>query len=97
LRAASNSHFKSCTTPIGHNRRAPPPQKDLSPTGIAIAGMDNCFVGQLIKLESEFLNAIAQVKNREAVGDSSTQVRVGLKFLAVSFNLPRGTFVGITV
>jgi len=71
--------------------------KDLSPTGIAIAGMESCFVGQLIKLESEFLNAIAQVKNREAVGDSSTQVRVGLKFLAVSFNLPRGTFVGITV
>jgi len=70
---------------------------DFSPTGIAIAGPDHFFVGQLVKMESELLSAVAQVKNRKAPGDASIPVRVGLKFVTVSFNLPRGTFVGVTV
>jgi len=37
------------------------------------------------------------VKNRKVPGDASIPVRVGLKFVTVSFNLPRGTFVGVTV
>ena len=70
---------------------------DFSPTGIAIVAPDRFFVGQLVKIDSEILGAVAQVKNHEAIGGSSTPVRVGLKFLTVSFNLPRGTFVGVTV
>ena len=70
---------------------------DFSPTGIAISGSDHFFVGQLIKIESELLSAVAQVKNQEAPGEASIPVRVGLKFMTVSFNLPRGTFVGVTV
>jgi len=70
---------------------------DFSPTGIAIVGADYFFIGQLIKIESELLNAVAEVKNRESADESSTPIRVGLKFLTVSFNLPRGTFVGVTV
>ena len=70
---------------------------DFSTTGIAIAGADHFFIGQLIKIESEPLSAVAEVKNHEAIGESSAPVRVGLKFLTVSFNLPRGTFVGVTV
>ena len=70
---------------------------DFSTSGIAIAGADHFFIGQLIKIESELLSAVAQVKNLESVDGSSTPKRVGLQFLAVSFNLPRGTFVGVTV
>jgi hypothetical protein len=70
---------------------------DFSPTGIAIAGADHFFVGQLIKIESEILSAVAQVKNQESAGESASPIRVGLKFMTVSFNLPRGTFVGVTV
>jgi len=70
---------------------------DFSPTGIAIAGSDHFFIGQLIKIESEPLSAVAQVKNQEAAGEACIPVRVGLKFMTVSFNLPRGTFVGVTV
>jgi hypothetical protein len=70
---------------------------DFSPTGIAIAGADHFFVGQLIKIESELLSAVAQVKNQESPGESAGPIRVGLKFMTVSFNLPRGTFVGVTV
>ena len=70
---------------------------DFSVTGIAIAGADHFFIGQLIKIESELLSAVAEVKNHEAVGETSAPVRVGLKFMTVSFNLPRGTFVGVTV
>ena len=73
---------------------------DFSTSGIAMAGTGEFFIGQLVKLESELLSAIAQVKNLEAVEERSapkTPKRVGLKFVAVSFNLPRGTFVGVTV
>jgi hypothetical protein len=70
---------------------------DFSPTGIAIAGADHFFVGQLIKIESELLSAVAQVKNQESPAEASSPIRVGLKFMTVSFNLPRGTFVGVTV
>jgi hypothetical protein len=70
---------------------------DFSPTGIAIAGPDHFFVGQLIKIESELLSAVAQVKNQESNAEASSPIRVGLKFMTVSFNLPRGTFVGVTV
>jgi len=70
---------------------------DFSTSGIAIAAADHFFIGQLIKIESELLSAVAQVKNLESVDGSSTPKRVGLQFLAVSFNLPRGTFVGVTV
>jgi hypothetical protein len=70
---------------------------DFSPTGIAIAGADHFFVGQLIKIESELLSAVAQVKNQESPGEVAGPIRVGLKFMTVSFNLPRGTFVGVTV
>jgi hypothetical protein len=70
---------------------------DFSPTGIAIAGADHFFVGQLIKIESELLSAVAQVKNQESPGESAGPIRVGLKIMTVSFNLPRGTFVGVTV
>jgi hypothetical protein len=70
---------------------------DFSPTGIAIAGADHFFVGQLVKIESELLSAVAQVKNQESPGEVSGPIRVGLKFITVSFNLPRGTFVGVTV
>jgi curved DNA-binding protein CbpA len=70
---------------------------DFSPTGIAIAGPDHFFIGQLIKIESELLSAVAQVKNQESNVEASSPIRVGLKFMTVSFNLPRGTFVGVTV
>jgi len=70
---------------------------DFSTTGIAIAGADHFFIGQLIKIESEPLSAVAEVKNHEAIGEASAPVRVGLQFRTVSFNLPRGTFVGVTV
>jgi hypothetical protein len=70
---------------------------DFSPTGIAIMGTDHFFVGQLIKIESKLLNAVAQVKNLESPGVASSPIRVGLKFMTVAFNLPRGTFVGVTV
>ena len=70
---------------------------DFSPTGIAIAGSDHFFIGQLIKIESELLSAVAEVKNLESAGEPSVPVRVGLKFITVSFNLPRGTFIGVTV
>jgi hypothetical protein len=70
---------------------------DFSPTGIAIAGADHFFVGQLIKIDSELLSAVAQVKNQESPGEAASLIRVGLKFMTVSFNLPRGTFVGVTV
>src|SRR5205823_12017945 len=71
--------------------------KNLSPTGVAIVGADHFFIGQLIKLESEMLRAVAQVKNRESIGESATPEKVGLKFVTVSFNLSRGTFVAVTV
>jgi c-di-GMP-binding flagellar brake protein YcgR len=70
---------------------------DFSPTGIAIVGADHFFIGQLIKIESELLNAVAEVKNQEANVEPSFPVRVGLKFITVSFNLPKGTFVGVSV
>jgi len=70
---------------------------DFSPTGIAIVGADHFFIGQLIKIESELLNAVAEVKNQESNAEPSFPVRVGLKFVTVSFNLPRGTFVGVSV
>jgi curved DNA-binding protein CbpA len=71
--------------------------KDFSPTGIAFAANDHFFNDQLIKIDSPLLNAVAQVKNHEPIHPTSPQVRVGLKFMAVSFNLPRGTFIGVTV
>jgi curved DNA-binding protein CbpA len=71
--------------------------KDFSPTGIAFAASDHFFIGQVIKIESSQLSAVAQVKNHEAISTVSTDVRVGLKFMAVSFSLPRGTFIGVTV
>jgi hypothetical protein len=70
---------------------------DFSPSGIAIAGADHFFVGQLIKIESEILSAVAQVKNQESPGEAAGPIRVGLQFVTVSFNLPRGTFIGVTV
>jgi len=70
---------------------------DFSTSGIAIAGADHFFIGQLVKIESEYLNAVAQVKNLETIDEAATPKRVGLQFIAVSFNLPRGTFVGVTV
>jgi hypothetical protein len=70
---------------------------DFSPTGIAIMGIDHFFVGQLIKIDSELLSAVAQVKNVESSREASAAIRVGLKFMTVAFNLPRGTFVGVTV
>jgi hypothetical protein len=70
---------------------------DFSPAGIAMMGAAHFFVGQLVKIESELLNAVAQVKNLESRGEAANPVRVGLKFMTVSFNLPRGTFVGVTV
>ena len=38
-----------------------------------------------------------QVKNLESLCEGIGPIRVGLKFMTVSFNLPRGTFVGVTV
>jgi hypothetical protein len=70
---------------------------DFSPTGISIMGSGHFFVGQLIKIESEFVSAVAQVKNLESPGEVPGPIRVGLKFMTVAFNLPRGTFVGVTV
>ena len=70
---------------------------DFSPTGIAIVGNAHFFVGQLVKIESELLNSVAQVKNLESSVEASIPRRVGLKFMTVAFNLPRGTFVGVTV
>jgi hypothetical protein len=70
---------------------------DFSISGIAIAGADHFFIGQLIKIESEPLSAVAEVKNHEVIDESSAPVRVGLQFKTVSFNLTRGTFVGVTV
>ena len=70
---------------------------DFSPTGIAMAGTAHFFVGQLVKIECELLNAVAQVKNLETPVEVSGPIRVGLKFVTVAFNLPRGTFVGVTV
>jgi hypothetical protein len=70
---------------------------DFSPTGIAIAGADHFFIGQLVKIDSELLSAVAEVKNQKSPVEVSGPIRVGLKFKTVSFNLPRGTFVGVTV
>lgn len=82
-----------CTIVSAHSANA----MDFSPTGIAIAGSDHVFIGQLVRIESELLSAVAQVNNLESSGEKSDPVRVGLKFMTVSFNLPRGTFVGVTV
>jgi len=60
-------------------------------------GADHFFIGQLIKIESELLSAVAEVKNQESNAEPSLPARVGLKFITVSFNLPRGTFVGVSV
>jgi hypothetical protein len=43
------------------------------------------------------LSAVAEVKNQKSPVEVSGPIRVGLKFKTVSFNLPRGTFVGVTV
>jgi hypothetical protein len=71
--------------------------KDFSPTGIAIVAIDNFHIGQVVKIESPLLRAVAQVKNHEAVSATPTPIKVGLKFMTASFNLPPGTFVAVTV
>lgn len=65
---------------------------DLSPTGLGFVSRQRLTPGQIIKIDSATLSALAQV-TRSSVGRGASVFATGARFLTFRLRYPRGTFV----
>lgn len=65
---------------------------DLSPTGLRFVSRERLSVGEIIKIDSDTVSAIARVSHTRA-DDATDSFSIGAQFLTLLIELPRGTFV----
>ena len=70
---------------------------NLSPKGISFRVHHDIEADQIVKIESESLNAIVQITNKREELDNHLYNILGARFLSVTFNLARGNFISTSI
>ena len=78
----------------GTSKRSRATIQDLSPLGMCVLASEPLPIDQVVKLDGGILSAVARVVScRHARASGGGRAIIGLKFLTLDFQEPRGTFV----
>lgn len=68
---------------------------DVSPVGMCFASDTALTAGKIIKIDSAFCTAIAQVRRCTLADDTAGRYQTGVRFMTLRFNSSHGNFVSI--